>query len=176
MDDRSLRSDRAMARTWSLRSDRAEHVFGRCVAILFELLSDDSRFLRKAFRKEETISKKCLSRKETRKTLISQRSQISANTTRQTIRTRNENSNEIRNRKREQDSSYSESAFERLQQELGRYVARARSLRSDRVSTRARSLRSDQGEWTFGRYVANEPWLKLGRYVATERSTCSVAA
>ncbi|KAF3524173.1 hypothetical protein F2Q69_00047064 [Brassica cretica] len=54
--------------------------------------------------------------KETRKTLISQRSRISANTTRQAIRTRNENSNEIRNRKREQDSSYSESAFERLQQ------------------------------------------------------------
>ncbi|KAF3558372.1 hypothetical protein F2Q69_00014782 [Brassica cretica] len=41
----------------SLRSDRAEHVFGRCVAILFELLSDDSRFLCKAFRKEESILK-----------------------------------------------------------------------------------------------------------------------
>ena len=54
--------------------------------------------------------------KETRKTLISQRSRISANTTRQAIRTRNENSNKIRNRKREQDSSYSESVFERLQQ------------------------------------------------------------
>ena len=36
--------------------------------------------------------------KETRKTLISQRSRISANTTRQAIRTQNENSNEIRNR------------------------------------------------------------------------------
>ena len=54
--------------------------------------------------------------KETRKTLIFQRSRISANTTRQAIRTRNENSNKIRDRKREQDSSYSESAFERLQQ------------------------------------------------------------
>ncbi|KAF2597401.1 hypothetical protein F2Q68_00010881 [Brassica cretica] len=57
MDAWSLSSDRALARTRSLRSDRAEHVFGRCVAILFELLSDDSRFLRKAFRKEESISK-----------------------------------------------------------------------------------------------------------------------
>ncbi|KAF3605713.1 hypothetical protein DY000_02047813 [Brassica cretica] len=54
--------------------------------------------------------------KESRRTLISQRSRISANTTRQAIRTRNENSNKIRNRKREQDSSYSQSAFERLQQ------------------------------------------------------------
>ena len=54
--------------------------------------------------------------KENRRTLVSQRSRISANTTRQAIRTRNENSNKIRNRKREQDSSYSESAFERLQQ------------------------------------------------------------
>ncbi|KAF3609747.1 hypothetical protein DY000_02048803 [Brassica cretica] len=63
MDVRSLRSDRALARTWSLRSDRTEHVFGRCVAILFEFLSDDSRFLRKAFRKEEFISKKYLSKK-----------------------------------------------------------------------------------------------------------------
>nr|VDC78995.1 unnamed protein product [Brassica rapa] len=44
-------------------SDRAEHAFGCCVATLFELLSDDSRFLRKAFRKEESISKKCLSKK-----------------------------------------------------------------------------------------------------------------
>ncbi|KAF3583018.1 hypothetical protein DY000_02032216 [Brassica cretica] len=49
---RSLRSDRALARARSLRSDRAEHAFGRCVATLFELLSDDSRFLRKAFRGE----------------------------------------------------------------------------------------------------------------------------
>ncbi|KAF3500358.1 hypothetical protein F2Q69_00042326 [Brassica cretica] len=57
MDVRSLRSDRALAQTRSRRSDRAEHVFGRCVAILFELLSDDLRFLRKAFRKEESISK-----------------------------------------------------------------------------------------------------------------------
>ncbi|KAF2533056.1 hypothetical protein F2Q70_00029980 [Brassica cretica] len=47
---RSLRSDQTNARAWSLRSDRAEHVFGRCIAIFFELLSDDSRFLRKAFR------------------------------------------------------------------------------------------------------------------------------
>ncbi|KAF3584223.1 hypothetical protein F2Q69_00027707 [Brassica cretica] len=30
---------------------------GRYVATLFELLSNDSRFLRKAFRKEESISK-----------------------------------------------------------------------------------------------------------------------
>ncbi|KAF2573202.1 hypothetical protein F2Q70_00005094 [Brassica cretica] len=60
---RSLRSDRALARARSLRSDRAEHVFGCCVATLFELLSDDSCFLRKAFRKEESISKKYLSKK-----------------------------------------------------------------------------------------------------------------
>ncbi|WZZ77668.1 hypothetical protein YC2023_098240 [Brassica napus] len=33
----------------SLRSDRAEHAFGRCVATFFELLSDVSCFLRKAF-------------------------------------------------------------------------------------------------------------------------------
>ena len=79
-----------------------------------------------------------------------------------------------------------------LGSELGRYVAteqslaRDRSLRSDRAPARvrslrsdrafARSLRSDRAEWTFGRYVATEPWLKLGRYVATEWSTCSVAA
>ncbi|KAF3584235.1 hypothetical protein F2Q69_00029836 [Brassica cretica] len=49
MDARSLSSDRALARARSLRSDRAEHAFGRCVATLFELLADDSRFLRKAF-------------------------------------------------------------------------------------------------------------------------------
>ncbi|KAF2550287.1 hypothetical protein F2Q68_00033708 [Brassica cretica] len=48
---RSVRSDRVSTRARSLRSDRAEHVFGRCVAILFEFLSDDSRFLRKVFRK-----------------------------------------------------------------------------------------------------------------------------
>ncbi|KAF3601993.1 hypothetical protein F2Q69_00035397 [Brassica cretica] len=60
---RSLRSDLAPARARSLRSDRAEHVFGCCVATLFELLSDDSRFFRKAFRKEESIPKKCLSSK-----------------------------------------------------------------------------------------------------------------
>ncbi|KAF3528074.1 hypothetical protein DY000_02040389 [Brassica cretica] len=60
---RSLRSDRASARARSLRSDQAEHVFVRCVAILFELLSDDSHFLRKVFRKEESISKKYLSKK-----------------------------------------------------------------------------------------------------------------
>ncbi|KAF3562636.1 hypothetical protein DY000_02015170 [Brassica cretica] len=58
MDVRSLHIDRALVRTRSLRSDRAEHVFGHCVTILFKLLSDDSRFLRKAFRKEESISKK----------------------------------------------------------------------------------------------------------------------
>ena len=82
---RSLRSDRAPARARLLRSDRAEwafgcyvvtelwlelgryvatdHAFGRCVTILLELLSDDSRFFRKAFRKEESISKKYLSKK-----------------------------------------------------------------------------------------------------------------
>ncbi|KAF3534866.1 hypothetical protein DY000_02040095 [Brassica cretica] len=65
---RSLRSNRAderyvLARARSLRSDRAEHAFGCCVATLFELLSNDSRFLRKAFRKEESISKKNLSKK-----------------------------------------------------------------------------------------------------------------
>ncbi|KAF3518371.1 hypothetical protein DY000_02060772 [Brassica cretica] len=65
---RSLRSDRAderpaRARARSLCSDRAEHAFGCCVATFFELLSDDSRFLRKAFRKDESISKKCLSKK-----------------------------------------------------------------------------------------------------------------
>ncbi|KAF3501590.1 hypothetical protein F2Q69_00043345 [Brassica cretica] len=72
---RSLRSDRALARARlprsdqvsararSLRSDQAEHAFGRHVATLFELLSDDSCFLHKAFRKEESISKKCLSKK-----------------------------------------------------------------------------------------------------------------
>ncbi|KAL0790011.1 hypothetical protein Bca101_006257 [Brassica carinata] len=55
-----------------------------------------------------------------------------------------------------------------------RGLARARSLRNDRAEPR--SLRSDRVEWTFGRYVATELWLKLGRYVATERSTCLVAA
>ncbi|KAF2616074.1 hypothetical protein F2Q70_00012555 [Brassica cretica] len=60
---RSLRSDRASALARSLRSDRAEHAFGCCVATLFELLSDDSRFFCKAFRKEESISKKYLSKK-----------------------------------------------------------------------------------------------------------------
>ncbi|KAF2574215.1 hypothetical protein F2Q70_00003149 [Brassica cretica] len=63
MDARSLRSDRALTRAWSLRSDRAEHAFGRCVATLFEHLSDVSCFLRKVFRKEESISKKYLSKK-----------------------------------------------------------------------------------------------------------------
>ncbi|WZZ78736.1 hypothetical protein YC2023_099308 [Brassica napus] len=63
MDARSLRSDQALARARSLRSDPAEHAFGRYVATLFELLSDDSCFLRKAFRKEESISKKYLSKK-----------------------------------------------------------------------------------------------------------------
>nr|VDD09174.1 unnamed protein product [Brassica oleracea] len=58
---RSLRSDRADER--SVAIDRAEHAFGRCVATLFELLSDDSHFLHKAFRKEESISKKYLSKK-----------------------------------------------------------------------------------------------------------------
>ncbi|KAF3561560.1 hypothetical protein DY000_02015145 [Brassica cretica] len=60
---RSLRSDRALARARLLRSDRAEHAFGRCVVTLFELLSDVSCFLRKAFRKEESIPKKYLSKK-----------------------------------------------------------------------------------------------------------------
>ncbi|KAF2559573.1 hypothetical protein F2Q68_00016783 [Brassica cretica] len=56
-------SDRTLARARSLRSDRAEYVFGYFVATLFELLSDDSCFFRKAFRKEESISKKYLSKK-----------------------------------------------------------------------------------------------------------------
>ncbi|KAF3569602.1 hypothetical protein DY000_02015369 [Brassica cretica] len=43
---RSLRSDRGPGLARSLRSDRTEHVFGCCVATL---LSDDSRFFRKAF-------------------------------------------------------------------------------------------------------------------------------
>ena len=38
-------------------------MFGYCVTIFLELLSDDSRFFRKAFRKEESISKKYLSKK-----------------------------------------------------------------------------------------------------------------
>ncbi|KAF3583864.1 hypothetical protein F2Q69_00030199 [Brassica cretica] len=60
---RPLRSDRALARARLLCSDRAEHAFGCCVTTLFELLSDDSRFLRKSFRKEESISKNYLSKK-----------------------------------------------------------------------------------------------------------------
>ncbi|KAF3512876.1 hypothetical protein F2Q69_00005807 [Brassica cretica] len=60
---RSLRSDRALARARFLCNDRAEHAFGCCVATLFELLSDDSRFLRKTFRKTKFISKKYLSKK-----------------------------------------------------------------------------------------------------------------
>ncbi|KAF2620221.1 hypothetical protein F2Q68_00039976 [Brassica cretica] len=62
-DSRSLRRNRAPARARSLPSDRAEHVFGCCIATLFELLSDDSHFFCKAFRKEESISKKYLSKK-----------------------------------------------------------------------------------------------------------------
>uniref|UniRef100_A0A0D3BCE4 Uncharacterized protein n=1 Tax=Brassica oleracea var. oleracea TaxID=109376 RepID=A0A0D3BCE4_BRAOL len=57
-----LMSYRRFGRARSLRSDRAEWTFGRYVAILLELLSDDSRFFRKAFRKEESISKKYLSK------------------------------------------------------------------------------------------------------------------
>ncbi|KAF2591434.1 hypothetical protein F2Q70_00038291 [Brassica cretica] len=38
-----------LVRARSLHSDRAEQVFGCCVATLFELLSDDSCFFRKAF-------------------------------------------------------------------------------------------------------------------------------
>ncbi|KAF3537146.1 hypothetical protein F2Q69_00021950 [Brassica cretica] len=62
---RSLRSDqdRASVQARSQRSDRAEYAFGCCVATLFELLSDVSCFLRKAFRREESISKKYLSKK-----------------------------------------------------------------------------------------------------------------
>ncbi|KAF3539958.1 hypothetical protein F2Q69_00019465 [Brassica cretica] len=60
---RSLRSDRALARARLLCNNRAEHAFGYCIATLFELLSDDSHFLRKAFRKRKSISKKYLSRK-----------------------------------------------------------------------------------------------------------------
>ena len=33
---------------------------------------------------------------------------------------------------------------------------------------RARSLRSDRVRRVLGRYVATELWLELGRYVATE--------
>ncbi|KAF2584472.1 hypothetical protein F2Q70_00036154 [Brassica cretica] len=44
---RSLHSDRTLVRARLLRSDRAEHAFCRCVTILLELLSDDSRFFRK---------------------------------------------------------------------------------------------------------------------------------
>ncbi|KAF3508216.1 hypothetical protein F2Q69_00007721 [Brassica cretica] len=44
-----LMSYRCFGRARSLRSDRAEHGFSSCVATLFELLSDDLRFLRKAF-------------------------------------------------------------------------------------------------------------------------------
>ena len=63
MDVRSLCSDWALAQTRTLQSDRVELVFGRCVTILFGLLSNDSRFLRKTFRIEESISKKYLSKK-----------------------------------------------------------------------------------------------------------------
>ncbi|KAF3535288.1 hypothetical protein F2Q69_00022509 [Brassica cretica] len=63
MNARTLCSDRALSRARSIRSDRAKHAFGLRVATLFELLADDSRFLRKAFRKEESISKKYLSKK-----------------------------------------------------------------------------------------------------------------
>uniref|UniRef100_A0A0D3ASU2 Uncharacterized protein n=1 Tax=Brassica oleracea var. oleracea TaxID=109376 RepID=A0A0D3ASU2_BRAOL len=54
---RSLCSDRALARARSLRSDRAKRMFCCCAAILFELLFGDSRFFRKAFRKEQSITK-----------------------------------------------------------------------------------------------------------------------
>ncbi|WZZ78295.1 hypothetical protein YC2023_098867 [Brassica napus] len=66
---RGLMSYQRFGRARSLRSDRSEHVFGRCwtfgryVTILLGLLSDDSRLFRKAFRKEESISKKYLSKK-----------------------------------------------------------------------------------------------------------------
>ncbi|KAF2552256.1 hypothetical protein F2Q68_00034307 [Brassica cretica] len=58
---RYVATERASSR--SLRSDRAKHAFGRCIATLFELMSDVSCFLRKAFRKEESILKKYLSKK-----------------------------------------------------------------------------------------------------------------
>ncbi|KAG5397524.1 hypothetical protein IGI04_019338, partial [Brassica rapa subsp. trilocularis] len=61
-----------------------------------------------------------------------------------------------------------------------RTLARARSLRSDRVrralgryrpsGTIARSLCSDRAGRSLGRYVATELWLELGRYVATDRA------
>ncbi|KAF3565755.1 hypothetical protein DY000_02015854 [Brassica cretica] len=51
-----LMSYRRFGRARSLRSDRAEHAFGHCVATLFELLSDDSRFLRKAFLEQFTVN------------------------------------------------------------------------------------------------------------------------
>ena len=59
----SLRSSGDSIEVWSLRNDQSEHAFGRCVATLLELLSDDSCFLRNAFRKEESISKNYSSKK-----------------------------------------------------------------------------------------------------------------
>ncbi|KAF3573990.1 hypothetical protein F2Q69_00058537 [Brassica cretica] len=61
-----------LAQARSLRSNRAEHVFGCCVATLFELLSDDSCFFRKVFHKEESILKKYLSKKYLSKKLAPQ--------------------------------------------------------------------------------------------------------
>ncbi|KAF3500195.1 hypothetical protein F2Q69_00044092 [Brassica cretica] len=58
-----LMSYRRFGRARSLLSDRAEWAFGRYVAILLEFLSDDSSLFRKGFRKEESISKKYLSKK-----------------------------------------------------------------------------------------------------------------
>ncbi|KAF3563795.1 hypothetical protein DY000_02016743 [Brassica cretica] len=46
-----------------------------------------------------------------------------------------------------------------VSEELGRYVAID-------VATE-RSIATDRADWTFGRYVATEPWLELGRYFST---------
>ena len=62
----SLRSDRTLDRyiaseLWFELGREPRLELGRCVATLFELLSDDSRFFLKVFRKEKSILKKYLS-------------------------------------------------------------------------------------------------------------------
>ncbi|KAF3595680.1 hypothetical protein DY000_02021459 [Brassica cretica] len=59
---------------------------------------------------------------------------------------------------------------------LGRYVATELWFELGRYVANARSLRSELAERTLGRYVATELWLELGCYATTERNTCSVAA
>ncbi|KAF2576728.1 hypothetical protein F2Q70_00002774 [Brassica cretica] len=114
--------------------------------------------------------------KETRKTLISQRSRISANTTRQanqnTIMTTKKYKNRKKRAKRSLIPNLRMSVYNKRLDfwfELGRYVATELRLELGRYIATERNGR-------FGRYVATELWLKLGRYVATERSTCLVAA